>query len=143
MYRGVFTVGVVVTRGKGLTFADALTDYSYIINVRNEFGIRLARCLTGLGPSSNDNGALGGLYFNGNMVPNSASCYKIHIQPRPGDRIAGVINIDQCNRVFTTDNEGVYTCAMMNSSMMNESVRFGIYLNGKSESLDLIIYPIT
>ena len=138
MYRGIFTVGVVVTRRRGLTLADALTDYSYVY--RANIGDRLARCLTGLGPTStstNANGDLGGLYFNGNMVPESASCDLVDeiILARPGDSIAGVINIDQCQK-FTTDNEGVYTCTIMNSAGMNQSVRFGIYFYRRSESLD-------
>ena len=155
MYRGVFTVGVAVTEvmystGGGitngaLTSANALTDYSYI-NGRDGTAqrTRIARCLTGLGPTSTNNGAngvLGGLYFNGIMIPNSdesASCGSGVILVRPGGGAAGVINIEQCG-VFTTDNEGVYTCTMMNSSMMNQSIRFGIYLNGRSESLDLYI----
>ena len=160
MYKGVSTVGVVATEvmysdayghsatSTALISANALTDYSYI-NARYgdpNGALRVARCLTGLGPtstSSNANGDLGGLYFNGNMIPNSgesATCDDAtgNILVRPGATAAGVINIEQCG-VFTTDNEGVYTCAMMNSSMMNQSVRFGVYFNGRSESLDLYI----
>ena len=141
MYRGVFTVGVVITR-------DVLT----LANVRSYVTARsgtgrgnfIARCLTGLGPtdiSRNANNNLGGLYFYGNMIPNSsesASCGSDVIQARPGSTIAGVINFHQCQQ-FTTDNEGVYTCTMINSAMMNQSVRFGIYFTGRSESLDLYI----
>ena len=148
MYRGVFTVGVAVTKvmyntdgtrgSTALTSANALTDYSYI-NARggDPIGALLARCLTGLGPSGNDNGLLGGLYFNGNMIPNSgeqAECSSDVIQVRPGGRVAGVTNFHQCG-AFSTSVEGVYTCAMMNSSMMYESVRFGVYLTRRSESL--------
>ena len=139
MYRGVFTLGVVVTNGTSVTLANVLTDYSYIdARDGDPNGAVLARCLTGLGPTStsiNANGDLGGLYFKGNMLPNrneSASCGLDVIQPRPGANTAGFINIRQCEP-FTTDNEGVYTCAMMNSSMMNQSVRFGVYFNGRSE----------
>ena len=135
----VITVGVIVTRSNGLTLTDALTDYSYI-NVRDgdPNGARITRCLTGLGPistSSNANGALGGFYFNNSMIPNgneSGPCDSDVIQVRPGSGIAGVTNIDQCN-AFSTSVEGIYTCTMMNSSMMNQSVRFGIYFNGRSE----------
>ena len=129
--------------------ADALTDYSYI-NARDGVATlpRIARCLTGLGPTStsrNANGDLGGLYFNGNMIPNrdeSASCGSTVILVRPGTTAAGIVNIHQCRR-FTTDNEGVYTCAMMNSAGMNQSVRFGIYFNGRRKSPNLCIYLIT
>ena len=33
--------------------------------------------------------------------------------------------------------EGVYTCIMKNSSMVNESIRFGVYSSGRSESFDI------
>ena len=142
MYRGVFTVGVAVTR-TSLILADALTDYSYVTaRSGNGGGSFVARCLTGLGPTNtatNANSALGGLYFNGTMIPSrgeSASCGSDVIQVRPESGVAGVINFHQCQD-FTTAAEGVYTCTMMNSSMMNESVRFGVYFNGRSESLDL------
>ena len=152
MYRGVFSVGVAVTevmyRADGTRISDAListnalTDYSYI-NARevDPIVVRLARCLTGLGPSGNDNGVLGGLYFNGTMIPNSngSPCSSDVIQVRPGDTITGVINIRQCE-VFSTTAEGIYTCTMINSAMMNQSVRFGIYFTGRSESLFICIY---
>ena len=144
MYRGVFTVGIAVTRAS-LTLADALTDYSYV-NARDgdPNGVWLARCLTGLGPSSTSsgaNGAPGGFYFNGNMIPNSGEqelCSSDVIQVRPGGGVAGVTNIHRC-KAFSTAAEGVYTCTMRNSSMMDQSVRFGIYFNGRSESLDSYI----
>ena len=130
-------VGVTVTK-------DSLTPAnvrSYVI--AGGGGPFLARCLTGLGPDGTNNGAngdLGGLYFNGNMIPNSgeqAQCNGLTgiIQARPGSATAGVTNFHQCGSL-TTDNEGVYTCKMMNSSMIEQSVRFNIYLNGRSESLD-------
>ena len=151
MYRGVFTVGVAVTevmynidgtiKNRGLISANDLSDYSYI-NARDvPDGRWLARCLTGLDPNGTSNGAngvLGGLYFNGTMIPNSgekAQCSSDIIQVRSGGSVAGVTNIHQCG-AFSTATEGVYTCTMMNSSMMNQSVRFGIYFTGRSESLD-------
>ena len=153
MYRGAFNVGIAVTEVmynadgtisiEDLISANALTDYSYI-NARDgdPNGARIARCLTGLGPTGTDNranGALGGLYFNGNMI--SGSCLTNVIQVRPGGAIAGVINMHQCE-AFSTRVEGIYTCTMINSSMADQSVRFGVYFTGRSESLDFI-YPIT
>ena len=149
MYRGVFTVGVAVTdatQNSNLNSANELSDYSYI-HARSGTGNGnlLARCLTGLGPtstSSDANGLLGGLYFSGNMIPNSdesASCSSGVIQVRPGRTLAGVMNFHQC-QTFTIANEGVYTCTMMNSSMMDESVRFGIYFSTRSESLHFYNY---
>ena len=144
MYRGVFTVGVAVTSGS-LILDDILTDYSYV-NARsdNGNGAFVARCLTGLGPTgtnTNANGVLGGWYFNGTMIPNSGEqgpCSSDVVQARPGASTAGTTNLHQCQQ-FTTTVEGVYTCALMNSSMMNQSVRFGTYFSGRSESLDLYI----
>ena len=144
MYKGVFTVGVAVTR-TSLYLTDALTDYSYV-NSRSGYssGQFVARCLTGLGPNSTNssaNGLLGGLYFNGTMIPNSdesVSCSSDVILVSPGRTTAGVTNFHQCGE-FSTSVEGIYTCTMMNSSMMNQSVRFGIYFSGRSESLDLYI----
>ena len=158
MYRCVFTVGVAVTavmynpdgtrRSNALKSANALTDYSYI-NARDSLGdngAQIARCVTGLGPNGTGNRAndiLGGLYFNGYKIPAlspSSSCSDNSevIQARLGGSLAGIFNFQQC-RSLTTAAEGVYTCTMMNSAMMNESVRFGIYLNGRSESLDVYI----
>ena len=140
MYRGVFTVGVAVTRGSSFALADALTDYSYInVGGSNVDGAPvIARCLTGLGPSGNDNSVLGGWWYpNGTKMPNRVVCHEI-ISSIPGGLAAGVINIHHC-RPFITAGEGVYTCTMMNSSTVEQSVRLGIYLNGRSESLDLYI----
>ena len=144
MYRSVFTVGVAVTsalQNSDLIPANILTDYSYI-NARDgdPDGALIARCVTGLGPTSTSNGAngaLGGLYFNGTMIPNSgeqASCSSDVIQVRPGGTLAGVTNFHQCG-AFSTSVEGIYTCTMMNSSMINQSVRFGVYFTGRSELL--------
>ena len=149
MYRGVFTVGVAVTSAVqdniGITLANTLIDYSYI-NARDgdPNGALIARCITGLGPTSTNNGAngaLGGLYFNGTMIPNSdeqLSCLSDVIQVSPGAGTAGVTNIHQCE-AFSTGVEGIYRCTMMNSSMMNQSFRFGVYFTGRSESIDLYI----
>ena len=136
MYRDVFTVGIGLISGKSFALADALADYSYI-NVAN--GNRcdiIACCLTGLGPSGNDNGVLGGLYFNGKTIPNRSSCSSATVQPIPSSSAAGVIDIDQCG-AFSIAAEGVYTCTVMNSSLMNESFRFGVYFSVRSELLDL------
>ena len=156
VYRGVFTVGVAVTQvmynadgthgSNALISSNALTDYSYIYarDSPGDNGAQIARCVTGLGPTGTGNDAndiLGGLYFNGNKIPalaplSSCSDDSEVIQSRLGGSLAGVFNFQQCGSL-TTAAEGVYTCALMNSAMINESVRFGIYLNGRSESLDL------
>ena len=148
MYRGIFTVGVVVTRNSLTDADDFLTDYSYVYASDSPGSAALlARCVTGLGPngtSEDTNGDLGGWYFNGNMIPNSGvhkQCSSDDvgaIQARPGAATAGVINLRQCDP-FTIALEGIYTCTMMNSSMMNQSIRLGVYFSVRSESLDLYI----
>ena len=154
MYRGVFTVGVAVTRNSLTDATDFLTDYSYInASDSPDNGALLARCLTGLGPndtSNNANSELGGWYFNGNMIHNSG----VHrecgspadnnnpavgaIQARPGFGTAGVINLRQCDP-FTIALEGIYTCTMMTSSVMDQSIRLGVYFSVRGESLELYI----
>ena len=137
----VITIGVAVTDSTS-SLAGVLTDYSYINAPGDD--ILIARCLTGLGPNGSSNGAngvLGGLYFNGTMIPNSGEqgpCGTNVIQVRPGRLTAGLLNIRQCG-TFTISAEGIYTCTMMNSSMMDESVRLGVYFSGRCELLDLYI----
>ena len=146
MYRGVFTVGVALTRNSLTDATDFLTDYSYIhASYSPGNGVLLARCLTGLGPTgtnANASSDLGGWYFNGTMITNSGVFRGCDdpavgaIQARPGVFTAGVINLRQCDP-FTIALEGIYTCTMMNSSMMNQSVNLGVYFTGRSELLDL------
>jgi len=110
--------------------------------------LAILRCATGLGPSGSDsNIALGGWYFNGAQlfVPSGGvACFSggeiFLVQGANSRRYPGVINLYQCG-TFTSTEEGVYSCIMMNSSMMNQTMRVGIYLNGRSESLD--VYHIT
>ena len=152
-------VGVVVTEAvfngedtgsdSSLISANILPDYSYIhVRVGNPDGAEIASCVTGLGPNVANNSVLGGLYFNGNMLPNmdTQTCSSAVIQARPGNSTAGVFHFKQC-AAFSTAAEGVYTCTLMNSSMMYQSVRLGIYFTGRSELFDLrmhvCMFPIT
>ena len=145
MYRGVFTVGIAliaVMAGDNpldnVISANAITDYSYV-NDRSDNDVQLTRCVTGVGPNGTDpNSVLGGVYFNGNRIPD-VGCGDIsspifRIQSGYLGNVVGVINIVQC-RTFSTAAEGIYTCIMMNSSVMSESIRFGVYFTGRSESL--------
>ena len=91
--------------------------------------------MTGLGPNDgDDNNALGGLYFNENRIPNG-ECNSSVVQANGTslDNYVGVIDMFQCG-AFSPSGEGVYTCTMMNGSMMDQSVRLGIYFAGRSES---------
>ena len=140
------TIGIALIQGGRRVSDNLLTNYSYVNgNPGVSRNIFFTRCFSGLGPSGNDNGVLGGLYFNGSRIPNNigGSCSSQGIiQVEPGPRYAGIINMHQCEE-FSTTAEGVYTYVMLNSSMMNESAKVGLYFTGRSESLDLRIYPIT
>ena len=150
MYRGVFTIGIAVTRAmpgnNAIVSANDISSNNSYTNDRNSRG-QIARCVTGLGPSdTEDNTILGGVYFNESGIPNVAcddSSSPIIRQQAAGlTNNPGVINIIQCSSPFTTALEGIYTCTMMNSSMMEQSVRFGVYFNARSESLDLYILSL-
>ena len=149
LFIGIALIEVVpVAGGNALVSANSLTNYSYV-NARNGTitqGVQIARCVTGLGPSvSDDNYAVGGMDFHGNKIHNGrcTDSFSAIVQPRPALlQSLGVINIQQC-REFSTSVEGIYTCIMMKSSMMNESLSFGVYFSGRCESPHLYIYPIT
>ena len=122
-----------------LVSANAIGDYSYVNAGNSTIGEQIARCVTGLGPSdTEDNNDIGEFYFRGNSVTFGfcgSSASSPIVQPRGSgnlDTSVGVINIGQC-RVFNTTAEGIYTCTMTNSAMMEQSVRFGVYFTGRSE----------
>ena len=141
---GVALIGVMLGGSNSIVSANAIDDYSYV-NARDgtlDNGVQIARCVTGLGPNGTEiNSALGGVYFNGNKLPfETCGGSSRLIHPRAaGLNNLGVINIVQCSTPFTTALEGIYTCTMMNSSMMEQSIRFGVYFSARSESLDLYI----
>ena len=141
---GIALIGVMPIVGRNtIVSANALTDYSYV-NVKDTIsqGVEIAHCITGLGPSvGNDNYAVGGLDFNGNRIRNGkcTDSFSAIVQPQPAHlKNLGVINIQQC-RGFSTSVEGIYTCVMMNSSVMSESINFGVYFTGRSEPLYIYI----
>lgn len=112
-----------------------ITDYSYIYTNATSGTPLIARCVTGLGPSSTDNNnALGGLYFNGSRIPNANCNASASVQANGAliSNFVGVINLLQCG-AFSTDGEGIYTCRMMDSLRMHQSMRLGIYFAGRSE----------
>ena len=152
MYRSVFTVGIALIQGFNFVSDYALTNYSYVnIDPGVTINTFFTRCFSGLGPSGNDNNSvLGGLYFNGSRIPiantgNGIRCslqFQDIIQVGPAPYYAGIINMHQCGE-FSTTAEGVYTYIMLNSSMMNESAKVGLYFSGRSELVDLYIIIIT
>ena len=142
MYRGVFTVGIalieVMPGDNTVVSTNAINDYSYV-NARSTNDVQLTRCATGLGPNGTDlNTAIGGVYFNGSRIPNvgcsQSSSPIVRLQSGHLGNTVGVIQTVQC-REFSTAAEGIYICIMMNSSMMNESIRFGVYFTGRGKSL--------
>ena len=115
------------------------TDYSFI-TVNSNFRGMIARCVTGLGPIGNDNGELGDWYFNGTKVLPFNDCAANSSIKQRGATISnhvGAVNLVQCPP-FTTTAEGIYTCMIMNSSMIYETMRLGVYLGGRSKSLDTV-----
>ena len=94
------------------------------------------RCVSGLGPNiSSTNDVIGDLYFNDTLLT-KGECHGFveavgapQIYRRPG-----TINAHMCGNL-TTSTEGVYTCILMNSSMMYESMKVGIYFSERCKSL--------
>ena len=118
--------------------SDVLDDYSYILfDGSEESGQILFRCVTGLGPNGSDcNDAIGNLYHNNVALPDG-ECSGGFLQAE-GDpdvrRYPGVYNARSCSSRLTTSAEGVYMCTLTNSSMMNQSVRIGLYFSERSKS---------
>ena len=147
-------VGIAVTSASDirtdLVSSNQILDYSPVFQPFTLAGdYTFLRCATGLGPSgSNRNTVLGGWYFNGEQLfepLGGGSCEQSDgrvfvVRGANGRRFPGVINLYRCG-TFTTTEEGVYSCVMMNSSMMEQTMRVGVYFNGRSESLDM--HPIT
>ena len=110
------------------------SDYSYITE-RGGTGL-LANCVTGLGPTDNDsNTILGGWYFYGSPVTNQ-ECSGDDVTVLDSEYV-GVTQLQQCG-TFTTATEGVYTCMILNSAMMQQSMRLGVYFNERSKKLDCV-----
>ena len=130
------------TPATDLISANQIDDYSFLTEpfTLDNFDVML-RCLTGLGPSGGaNNAALGGWYFGGAQIAVAQPCGSV-FQVRSGNpnNFPGLINLYPCGPL-SPDEEGVYSCRMMNSSMMVQTTRVGLYLSGRSELLDM--YPI-
>ena len=132
----IHTIGISVNgefNDNNMTVADnILSNYSFITERGGE-GL-LAHCLTGLRPTTgNNNSILGGWYFNGKKIP-TEKCSSGTVTQNGADisDFVGIVNLIQC-KTFTVTDEGVYTCIMMNSLMALQTVKLGIYLNGRSK----------
>ena len=116
--------------------SNVLDDYSVIyLNGKENKGI-LFRCVTGLGPTCDDNQKncgnrrLGQFYFNDLLLTNCSN--SVEVQGPNATKRPGVLNAALCGPP-TTSTEGVYTCTLMNSSMMNQSMSVGIYFSRRSK----------
>ena len=125
-----------------LVSSNQLADYQFIFApLQTDKGGVVLRCATGLGPPvGEDNLALGGWYFDSSLISMGSRCSRSMLQVRSANRkrYPGIINLYPCGSL-SADEEGVYSCVIMNSSMMNQTTRVGLYLHGRSESLDM--YP--
>ena len=94
----------------------------------------LFRCVSGLGPSNNNtNNDIGGLYFNNKQINNCSGLVQATGEKNI-TRYPGVYNIHICENL-STSTEGVYTCKLMNSSMMYQNARVGVYFTGRGKLL--------
>ena len=146
----MLSLGIVLTGGTEGTIAggmgdgsnvprarNVLDDYTYILLDGSEAnGAILFRCATGLGPNSTEsNNNIGDIYYN-NMALSDGVCSGVIQAEGAGNtfRFPGIYQGRTCG-ALTTSTEGVYTCTLTNSSMMDQSVSIGVYLSGRSESL--------
>ena len=126
--------------GDGTNFPSAsnvLDDYTYILLDGSEANNAiLFRCSTGLGPSNTEtNNDIGDIYYNNMALPDGV-CSGVIQAEGTGNvvRFPGLYQARTCGPL-TTSTEGVYTCTLTNSSMMDQSVSIGIYFSGRGESL--------
>ena len=116
-----------------LSSSQMVSDYSY-----TNADTLIARCITGLGPESSDNDVLGEWFFDGNMIM-SGECNEsdaVQSNGAPINDYVGVIDLLQCG-TFSTNMEGIYTCTVMDSLEIEQSIRLGVYLSGRSELLSV------
>ena len=73
--------------------------------------------------------------YHNNILLTDQVCNGFVIAQGTGNvaRFPGVYQARVCG-TLTTSTEGVYTCTLTNSSMMDQSVSIGIYFSGRSES---------
>jgi len=128
--------------------ANQLTDYEFIIGpLQTDITGVVLRCASGLGPTGSDNNlVLGGWYFGGTQIPigallcNGMTSTEFEVRSANRRNFPGIINLYLCGPL-SADEEGVYSCMMMNSSMMVQTTRVGLYLSGRSESVDMYTSP--
>ena len=120
--------------------SNVLNDYSFIrLNATKSRG-GLFRCASGLGPSgSNTNNDIGNIFFNNKPLNASFrdNCTEfVRVTGATNiDNSPGVYNVRVCEsfNFFTTSAEGIYTCRLLNSSIMYQNMTVGLYFRGRSK----------
>ena len=121
-----------------ITTENVLDNYSVIYLNGDEPTKILFRCISGLRPNDSNNDEIGDLYFNNRSLPiNTCNGFVQAIGARNYNN-PGVLNIRLCGSL-STSTEGVYTCRLMNSSMMYQSMSVGVYFIRRSESLYILL----
>ena len=127
-------------RSVSVQTSNVLGDYSFILlNASEQRENLLFRCVSGLGPSRNNtNNVIGNIYFkNASLTASENNCNRF-VRATGASKInqfPGVYNARVCENAsnFTTSAEGIYTCRLMNSSMMYQSMRIGLYFIERSK----------
>ena len=124
--------GVALINNTDIAHDNILTENFLFASATTNTNTILARCVTGLGPPGNQNNTILGQWTFNESVITYGECTNNHaIQPRGAD-VAGVIDLYQCG-TFMTTAEGIYTCTIMDSSMVNQSMSVGVYFPGRSK----------
>ena len=134
---------IAMSMGDGTNFPSAdniLDNYTYVLlNGSEKNDAILFRCATGLGPSNADtNDDIGALYHNNMLLADNMCNGFVTAQGPNTFRFPGLYQARVCGSL-TTGTEGVYTCTLTNSSMMDQSVSIGVYFSGRSKSHDNVI----
>ena len=97
--------------------------------------------MTGLGPSGNDNTALGIWLLHRTRIP-YGECDGPVVQPRGANinDFVGVVDLYQCGE-FTAAVEGVYECIIRISTRASRLARVGVYFSDRRE-LQYLMYHL-
>jgi len=126
-------IGIAITGRRGsnnsIVADNILKNYSFI-TIPEDDNRLIARCITGLKATSN-----GTWYFNGTKIfyNRNNSCDDPPIQQHSTANDVSVVNLRRCG-AFTIAEEGVYSCIALNSSMMNQTMKLGVYFSRRSKS---------
>ena len=123
-----------------LEASNVLDDYSFIrLNAIEPKNGLIFRCVSGLGPSGNIiNNDIGNIFFNNTSLNAQVKTCTGFVRVTGATNIEnfpGVYNARVCSPFnnFTTSEEGVYTCRLMNSNMMYQNKSIGLYFRGRSK----------